>query len=938
MLEPARYLGMPGDDPAVQPPAPPLPSERVPPETLHFQLESELPQELVVGAGTALFVCGWCYCPGADIRSLRLVVDGEPQEPITHGMPRLDPFTALHPTLDPFATGAMTRDPASAEDPELRSYRSGFWGIARILGSRPDGECRLGLLAELGGGAAAAAELGRIAIAQAPAAIPVTWPQAAGEPKVAICMATYDPPRGLLERQLDSIRAQTHGNWICVISDDCSTADRYEGLLEQVGGDPRFYVSRSPRRRGFFHNFERALQLAPADADYVALADQDDFWHPDKLEALLEAIGRRQLVYSDARVVTRDGELISETWWNQRRNNHTDLSSVLVANSVTGAASLFRRDLLISALPFPPGQFAHFHDHWLALNALALGEIAYVDRPLYDYVQHGRASLGHAAANSMIPLRDRLRHQRGPRERVRMWRLHYYVDVSRLLQFATILELRCGPRMSSRARRALRRFAAADRSRLALVRLALRGLRELSLPTSETLAAEWMLAHAFFWRRLLALSARERPQRHFRLDAMPPSSLVQEPGREGTHEAANAVADKIAPLPWRLAEDAPQRINLLIPTIDVRHFFGGYIAKFNLARRLVQMGERVRIVTVDPVGPLPHDWRRALADYSGLEGLFERVEVVFGRASGGIEVSPADTFVATTWWTAHVAREATAVIEAERFLYLIQEYEPFTFPMGTFAALAEQSYGFPHVALFSSELLRDYFRRHAIGVYAAGADVGDERSMAFENALTPVSPPSETQLAARDTHRLLFYARPEPHAARNMFELGLLALSRAVADGAFQSGWELHGIGTVEGRKRLALGGGATLELLPRSDQSSYATILREHDIGLALMYTPHPSLVPIEMASAGMLTVTNSFENKTPGAMAAISSNLITVPPTIEGVTGGLLQAAASVTDHRRRTQGSRVNWSRDWDTALPDELLHRLIAALHRARVARG
>ena len=34
-------------------------------------------------------------------------------------------------------------------------------------------------------------------------------------------------------------------------------------------------------------------------------------------------------------------------------------------------------------------------------------------------------------------------------------------------------------------------------------------------------------------------------------------------------------------------------------------------------------------------------------------------------------------------------------------------------------------------------------------------------------------------------------------------------------------------------------------------------------------MYTPHPSLVPIEMASAGMATVTNSFENKTADAMA---------------------------------------------------------------------
>ena len=34
-------------------------------------------------------------------------------------------------------------------------------------------------------------------------------------------------------------------------------------------------------------------------------------------------------------------------------------------------------------------------------------------------------------------------------------------------------------------------------------------------------------------------------------------------------------------------------------------------------------------------------------------------------------------------------------------------------------------------------------------------------------------------------------------------------------------------------------------------------------------MYTPHPSLVPIEMASAGMLTVTNTFENKTADALA---------------------------------------------------------------------
>ena len=70
--------------------------------------------------------------------------------------------------------------------------------------------------------------------------------------------------------------------------------------------------------------------------------------------------------------------------------------------------------------------------------------------------------------------------------------------------------------------------------------------------------------------------------------------------------------------------------------------------------------------------------------------------------------------------------------------------------------------------------------------------------------------------------------------------------------------------------------------------------MLRDHDVGLALMYTPHPSLVPIEMASAGMLTVTNSFENKTAEAMTAISSNLITAEPSIDGVAAALAEAAA--------------------------------------------
>src|SRR5262249_38871880 len=154
----------------------------------------------------------------------------------------------------------------------------------------------------------------------------------------------------------------------------------------------------------------------------------------------------------------------------------------------------------------------------------------FVDRPLYDYVQHGHASLGHAAANQMTSLRERLRNQRGPQERVRMWRMHYFVDVCRLMQFATVLEMRCGEQLTRAKRRVLGRFMSSERSLPALARLAFRGASEF-FGTPETLGAEWALFHAFAWRRLLELSARDLPQRRLRLDALPPPTLVQQPGR-----------------------------------------------------------------------------------------------------------------------------------------------------------------------------------------------------------------------------------------------------------------------------------------------------------------------------------------------------------------------------------------------------------------------
>src|SRR4051812_19286900 len=209
---------------------------------LHVHLDAPLPDALAVGGGTALFVAGWCVAGRGRITRLSFAVDGVEQPVAASGMPRLDVLRALHPGTAEEAAGG---------------YRSGFWGLVRV----PAGVGPLllvELVARLADGGIARAELGRIPVEELPAAAPVPGVGVDRDgPLVAICMATYDPPPDLLRRQLDSIRNQTHRRWICLISDDQSDPRRFADLRAAVGDDPRFVVSRSPRRLGFFRNFER---------------------------------------------------------------------------------------------------------------------------------------------------------------------------------------------------------------------------------------------------------------------------------------------------------------------------------------------------------------------------------------------------------------------------------------------------------------------------------------------------------------------------------------------------------------------------------------------------------------------------------------------------------------------------------------------------------
>ncbi|MDX6664196.1 MAG: hypothetical protein QOG68_402, partial [Solirubrobacteraceae bacterium] len=370
---------------------------------LHVEMESTLPGALPVGRATAVFLAG--RCSGARVEAIR--VDGIAQ-------------------------------PATAAG-------GGWWATVDVPARAEPGEV---VFEAVAGGRTV--ELGRTAVHAAPAE-----PLGTDPGLIAVCMATFEPDQELFAAQVESLRAQTDTRWTCVISDDASEPTAFAALEAIVGADPRFRVVRGTQRLGFYGNFERALALAPPEAGLIALCDQDDRWHPDKLATLRGALGDAGLVYSDQRLVDRDGRVLRDTLWSGRRNNHTDIVSLLVANSVTGAAALMRREVAEVARPFPEPPGFRFHDHWIGLVALALGDVAYVDRPLYDYVQHQGAVFGDVATGSGP-------HRRRPPG---AWRAAYFYGFeARALLARTLIARGATPAK----RRALERFVAAEHSPAAL--------------------------------------------------------------------------------------------------------------------------------------------------------------------------------------------------------------------------------------------------------------------------------------------------------------------------------------------------------------------------------------------------------------------------------------------------------------------------------------
>lgn len=244
--------------------------------------------------------------------------------------------------------------------------------------------------------------------------------------RVLVLMPVYNGEPYLRE-QIDSILEQDGVDARILCRDDQST-DNSVAILDEYAAAMPDRLRRMPGERnlGASASFSRLMQYTIEEdlldeegvCIYIAFADQDDRWHPERLNQCLEAMHRLErqaghatplLVHSDLRVVTDGGEEIAPSMaaYQGLEPTRTSLGAQLMSNTVTGCTALINPALLRKALPVPAE--AIMHDWWLSLVASAFGRRRYIDHPLVDYRQHDTNAIGARAWQKPAPGRDLLK-------------------------------------------------------------------------------------------------------------------------------------------------------------------------------------------------------------------------------------------------------------------------------------------------------------------------------------------------------------------------------------------------------------------------------------------------------------------------------------------------------------------------------------------------
>ncbi len=117
----------------------------------------------------------------------------------------------------------------------------------------------------------------------------------------SILTPLFNTPRTYLTELLDSLAAQTYGDWQLCLYDASDDAHAYVGQIcrERAAADPRISYEKAEKNLGISGNTNACLRMAKGT--YIGLLDHDDILHESALYEMRSAIEARQadFLYSD---------------------------------------------------------------------------------------------------------------------------------------------------------------------------------------------------------------------------------------------------------------------------------------------------------------------------------------------------------------------------------------------------------------------------------------------------------------------------------------------------------------------------------------------------------------------------------------------------------------------------------------------------------------
>lgn len=361
--------------------------------------------------------------------------------------------------------------------------------------------------------------------------------------------------------------------------------------------------------------------------------------------------------------------------------------------------------------------------------------------------------------------------------------------------------------------------------------------------------------------------------------------------REAKKEKANAQPNLLkdrfpqcASLPTFWTDNAAamtaRRLTMVTDSINASSLFGGVGTALILACEICRHHQAaLRIVTRIE----PPDTSR-LQDALRLFGITlpPQCEFVFSPPCGAtkqIGITEGDIFLTTSWWTTAATIQT---VPPQKVRYLIQEDERMFYPFGDDRLRCESIMGNINIPLFvNSSLLHQHFKQQNIPEY-------ENRAQFFE----PSFPASVYQPRPKSgKNKLFFYARP--NNPRNLFWLGVQVLQEAVSRNLLPAeSWEICLVGNSV--PSTALLGQHPYKVLESMKWSDYAELIGRVDVGLSLMYTPHPSYPPLDLAASGALVVTNRFGCKQ--NLSHYSDSIICADPDVSSLVAALAEAIEQV------------------------------------------